>query len=127
MKRTAPEKYWDALTPDFEVSAKRRIYDMGYLPALHNPKLTLRQGDAVVSAKGRTVMTAKGVEVPADVVVLCTGFKVRDYLAPVEILNDKGEGLVARLKGNGVKAYRGTLVSDFPNFFWIMVSPLCLT
>jgi len=120
MKRTAPEKYWDALTPDFDIGAKRRVIDSGYLAATHSPKFELLQGDAVVSASGHTVTTANGVQVPADVVVLCTGFKVRDYLSPVNVFSSTGESLIARLKDNGVKLYRGTVVSDFPNFFWIL-------
>lgn len=120
MKRTAPEKYWDALTPDFDIGAKRRVIDCGYLASTNQPNFSLLQGDSVVRANGHSVTTAAGVEVPADVVVLCTGFKVRDYLSPVKVLNSEGESLVDRLRGNGVKLYQGTLAAGFPNFFWLL-------
>lgn len=29
MKSKAPKKYWDDLTPDFDIAAKRRIFDSG--------------------------------------------------------------------------------------------------
>jgi cation diffusion facilitator CzcD-associated flavoprotein CzcO len=111
MKRTAPEKYWDALTPDFELSTKRRVIDYGYLAATNSPKFDLIQGDSIADAEGHTVTTTSGREVPADVVIMSTGFKVSDLLAPLVVTNEEGENLVEKLKGNGYKAYRGTVVS----------------
>lgn len=85
---------------------QRRIIDFpGYCASLHSPKFNLLLPDTIVSAKGRTVTTAQGVEVPADVIVLSTGFKVTEYLHPLSVYNSEGESLVSRLKGNGVKTY----------------------
>lgn len=68
--------------------------------------MTLLQPDTILSADERTITTANGVVIDdVDVVVLSTGFKVNDYLFPLRIENDQGEGLVERLKGNGVKTY----------------------
>lgn len=49
---------------------------------------------------------------PADVIVLSTGFKVTDYLHPLSVFNGEGESLVERLKKNGVKTYLSAPVSS---------------
>ncbi|KAL8287672.1 hypothetical protein RQP46_003530 [Phenoliferia psychrophenolica] len=116
IRRKAPAKYTEALTPDFDLGAKRRIFDSGYLGAMHNPKFTLVQGDAVVSMKGRSVRTANGLDIPADIVVLSTGFRVQDYFFPLRV-SARGEELVTRLQEENGKMYRGTVASGYPNFF----------
>ncbi|KAK4700697.1 hypothetical protein P7C70_g5544, partial [Phenoliferia sp. Uapishka_3] len=110
----------DALVPDFDIAAKRRVFDSGYLASMHNPKFNLIQDDAVVSLKGRTVTTAKGIEIEADIVVLSTGFKVQEYLFPLRVINQSGVELVKQLKETNAKMYRGTVASNFPNMFIIM-------
>ncbi|BGP19072.1 hypothetical protein JCM10213_006661 [Rhodosporidiobolus nylandii] len=121
IEKVAPEKYWDQLKYDFEFGQKRRIIDFsGYAPALHNPKFSLLLPDTIASAKGNTVTTEKGVSLPADVIVLSTGFKVTDYLFHLKVFNSEGESLVDRLKGNGVKTYLTSMVASYPNFFILM-------
>ncbi|GAA5866271.1 hypothetical protein JCM1840_004062 [Sporobolomyces johnsonii] len=121
IEKTAPEKYWHLLKYDFEFGQKRRIIDFpGYTKTLHNDKINLIIPDTIASAKGRTVMTEKGVQVPADVIVLSTGFKVTDYLFPLKVFNNEGESLVERLKGNGVKTYLTSMVASYPSFFMLM-------
>lgn len=50
---------------------------------------------------------------PADVIVLSTGFKVTEYLHPLSVFSGEGESLVERLKGNGVKTYLSALPLSF--------------
>ncbi|GAA5884870.1 hypothetical protein JCM3774_002118 [Rhodotorula dairenensis] len=120
IKTSAPERYWSVLEPDHEVSAKRRVYDMGYIRSLNEPNVELVPDDAVVRAKGNTVYTRRGRELQADVVVLATGFKVRDYMFPLKVINGEGESLQDRMDQTGSKVFQGTVVSSFPNFFWLM-------
>ncbi|KPV73988.1 uncharacterized protein RHOBADRAFT_54566 [Rhodotorula graminis WP1] len=127
IEKTAPAKYRDQLVFDFEFGQKCRIIDFsGYCPSLHSPKFNLLLPDTIVSAKGRTVTTEKGVEVPADVIVLSTGFKVTEYLHPLSVFNSEGESLVERLKGNGVKTYLTSMVASYPNF-WLLMGPNAIT
>lgn len=51
---------------------------MGYIRSLNEPNVELIADDAVVRAEGDKVYTRGGRELRADVVVLATGFKVRD-------------------------------------------------
>ncbi|BGP56832.1 hypothetical protein JCM8202_006020 [Rhodotorula sphaerocarpa] len=120
IKKGAPKRYWSALEPDHEVSAKRRVYDMGYIAVLNKPNVELISDDAVVRAEADKVYTKNGREVRADVVVLATGFKVRDYMFPLQVFNSEGEALQDRMNATGSKVYQGTVVSAFPNFFWLM-------
>ncbi|GAA5938055.1 hypothetical protein JCM3775_005325 [Rhodotorula graminis] len=120
MHEKAPKKYWKDLEPDFDIAAKRRVFDSGYYESLGAPNMELIADDTVTSVKGDKVMTKAGRTVRADVIVLATGFKVRDFLFPLKIVNDKGVSLQDRLNATGVKTYQSTLVSEFPNFFWIM-------
>ncbi|GAA6022673.1 hypothetical protein JCM8202_005045 [Rhodotorula sphaerocarpa] len=120
MKESVPEQYWDALHADFDVGAKRRVFDAGYYRALHEPNVELIADDSVERAEGNTVYTKKGRELKADVVVLATGFRVRDYLFPMKVYNGEGEGLQDRMDKTNVKVYQGTAVSSFPNLFWIL-------
>ncbi|TNY22852.1 hypothetical protein DMC30DRAFT_414727 [Rhodotorula diobovata] len=127
IEKTAPAKYRDQLVYDFEFGQKRRIIDFpGYCASLHSPKFNLLLPDTIVSAKGRTVTTAQGVEVPADVIVLSTGFKVTEYLHPLSVYNSEGESLVSRLKGNGVKTYLTSMVASYPNS-WLLMGPNSVT
>ena len=70
------------------IAKQRRVYDMGYIRSLNEPNVELIADDAVVRAEGDKVYTRGGRELRADVVVLATGFKVRDceLLAPICIL-----------------------------------------
>lgn len=71
MKELAPEKYWKMLTPDFDIGAKRRIFDSGYLAILQRDNVDLIE-TSVGKVKANSIVTAEGVEFPADVIVLCT-------------------------------------------------------
>ncbi|BGP42595.1 hypothetical protein JCM10449v2_006607 [Rhodotorula kratochvilovae] len=120
MQEKAPKKYWKDLEPDFDVAAKRRVFDTGYYDSLNAPNMELIADDTVTSVQGDKVFTKAGRTVRADVIVLATGFKVRDFLFPLKVNNDKGVSLQDHLQQTNVKTYQSTLIADFPNFFWIM-------
>lgn len=118
------------------------MFDAGYYRSLHEPNVELVADDSVERAEGNTVYTKKGRELKADVVILATGFRVRDCkspstvykrwscslawaitpadLFPMKVTNGEGESLQERMDQTGVKTYQGTCVSSFPNFFWIL-------
>ncbi|KAK6337654.1 hypothetical protein TWF730_003047 [Orbilia blumenaviensis] len=119
VKRHAPEKYWDLLIPKFPIGFKRRIYDDTYLPALRSDKVTLTK-DEVTHLSEHAIHTASGAEYKADVVIMATGFKTNEWIAPMEIVGRKGETLSQHWKKlGGPAAYNSTAVSGFPNFFMI--------
>jgi cation diffusion facilitator CzcD-associated flavoprotein CzcO len=64
------------------------------------------------------VRTAGGVERPADVLVLATGFRTHGFVAPMEITGRDGITLAERWAGLP-RAYLGLSVPGFPNMFLI--------
>jgi cation diffusion facilitator CzcD-associated flavoprotein CzcO len=62
------------------------------------------------------VRTSDGVERPADVLVLATGFASHAFVAPMEITGIDGRTL-AQEWGEVARAYLGMSVPGFPNMF----------
>jgi cation diffusion facilitator CzcD-associated flavoprotein CzcO len=60
------------------------------------------------------VRTADGVERPADVLVLATGFESHGFVAPMRITGAGGRTLADAWAGVP-RAYLGTSVPGFPN------------
>ncbi|KAF3906879.1 hypothetical protein ABW21_db0208264 [Orbilia brochopaga] len=120
VKKHAPEKYWDLLIPKFPIGFKRRIFDDLYVRSLNSQKITLTR-DEVTKISGNTVSTASGATYPADVVVLATGFKTNDWIAPLDVVGRNGERLTEHWqKVGGPCAYNSAAVAGFPNFFMIV-------
>ncbi|KAI5958338.1 hypothetical protein KGF57_002694 [Candida theae] len=113
--KKAPKKYWDMLIPDYKVGCKRLIFDYGYIPALHDPrlKLTNERVDKVV-ADG--IYLKDGSFIKADIIVACTGYDVpKSFTLPVK--TSKGASLKTIWDEEGVGAYRTSLVKNIPNYF----------
>jgi 4-hydroxyacetophenone monooxygenase len=60
-----------------------------------------------------------GSEYAVDVIALATGFKSNDYLWPMEIRGRDGRTPEALWSKDGARAYLGTMLPGFPNFFMI--------
>ncbi|KAK0551453.1 hypothetical protein OC845_002165 [Tilletia horrida] len=125
IKKTAPAKYHDILIPDqktLEVGCKRRIIDQGYLKALNNPNVDLKaQGAAEI--RPHSVILDSGEEVPADVVVLATGFSIRESGGQLRIIGRDGKSDINTFLLQQYKepsTYRSTMIESFPNMFMIM-------
>ena len=65
------------------------------------------------------VVASDGSEYPVDVVAFATGFRSNDYLWPMEIIGRDGRRLEELWAKDGPRAYLGTMVPGFPNFFMI--------
>lgn len=115
MHRTAPKKYHHILTPEFPAGCKRRIFDPGYLECLHNDKVTLTN-DRIAKITQDSIVTNSGNEYKVDVICLATGYKVQDFLQPMEIYGKKGKPLQTHwLENGGAQAYKSVYISNFPN------------
>lgn len=116
MRATAPAEYHDILIPDFEVGCKRRIFDSGYLQSLHSENLTLTEKKALeIMPDG--VRTSDGI-IPADVIVLATGFTRNNFLDRLEVIGRGGVSVKQHWEQfPGPEAYNCSAISGFPNFF----------
>ncbi|KAJ6004773.1 hypothetical protein N7540_012572 [Penicillium herquei] len=123
LKRTAPEKYHDALIPHTEIGCKRKVEDTGYLACLHRENVELVHSDGVDEITENGVRTRSGREVHADAIILATGFQTQQLLYPMEIIGEKGVTLNEHwenFSSGSPQAYYGTSISEFPNFFILM-------
>lgn len=134
----APKKYHNFIVPDFplgkmnysttlviangSLGCKRRIFDPGYLEALHAENMSLvPEGISGVDAKGIT--SASGVYEEFDVIVLATGFEVANFLGPLKVVGKNKIDLHDQWNsGAGAQAYMGIYVHNFPNFalMWVL-------
>ncbi len=110
------EKVW----PDYPVGCKRILFSSDYLPAVEQPNVDLIT-DGVREITPTGVVTADGVEHPADVIIWGTGFKATEFLAPMKITGVGGRDLHAQWS-QGARAYYGISVPNFPNLA-IMYGP----
>jgi 4-hydroxyacetophenone monooxygenase len=60
-----------------------------------------------------------GDEIALDVIVYATGFKANDFLWPMEIRGRGGKRVEELWAKDGARAYLGSMLPDFPNFFMI--------
>ena len=107
----------EALRPDTTLGCKRLLLSDDYYPALTQPNAEVVPGGAVAVRPGG-VVGADGVERPADVVVLATGFHVTDYPFGERIVGRGGQSL-RDAWGESPKAHVGTTVAGFPNLFFL--------
>lgn len=111
----ALERYHNLLVPDFELGCKRKIADPEYLESLHRENVELiPEGLQRITEDG--IVSTSGREDKYDIIVTATGFKVSQFLTPMEVIVANGSTLEQQWKENrGAQAYLGTLVHNFPN------------
>jgi cation diffusion facilitator CzcD-associated flavoprotein CzcO len=103
------------VTPGDEVGCKRLMLTDEWYPTLTRPGVELvTERIAEVTPAG--IRTDDGVERPADVLVLATGFKAHGFVAPMEIVGAGGRTL-AEEWAEVPRAYLGLSVPSFPNMF----------
>ncbi len=64
-------------------------------------------------------VTGEGDEHEVDAIVLATGFRANDYLWPMEVRGRGGRRLEELWAKDGARAYIGTMLPGFPNFFMV--------
>ena len=103
------------VTPRDEIGCKRIMLTDDWYPALTQPNVDLVT-DRIEAITPSGVRTADGTERPTDVLVLATGFKSHGFVAPMEIVGERGRTLNEEW-GQVPRAYLGMSVPGFPNMF----------
>ena len=80
------------VTPRDEVGCKRIMLTDEWYPTLTQPNVELVT-DRIAEVTPTGIRTEDGVERPADVLVLATGFKTHGFVAPMEIVGAGGRTL----------------------------------
>jgi len=102
------------------MSARPVLIDKDYsvIDVLLNDNVTL-----ITEGVGRVTEDAielpDGSRCPVDVIVLATGFRANDFLWPMEVRGRGGQRVEDLWAQDGARAYIGTMLPGFPNFFII--------
>ncbi len=102
--------------PDYPPFGKRMLMDNGWFRTLAREHVHLVTG-AVTEVLPDRVKVSDGSEHEADVIIWATGFDVVNFLAPMELRGAGGRSLHDDWDGDDARAYLGTVVPGFPNFF----------
>ncbi|MDP3858711.1 MAG: NAD(P)/FAD-dependent oxidoreductase [Stagnimonas sp.] len=105
------------LTPDFTIGCKRIILSSTLYPALSRANVKLHDrhdGIAEINASG--IRTAQGGQVDVDLIIWSTGYDATDGVISYPVLGKGGQSL-AKVWEEYPRAYLGTAIPGFPNFF----------
>ncbi|KUI33867.1 NAD(P)/FAD-dependent oxidoreductase [Mycobacterium sp. GA-2829] len=114
-----------ALVPRYGILAKRPVISSSFLPALNDPDTHLITTPIERITTGG-VRTVDGVEHPADLLVLATGYELwtdPETYRPGTVLGSNGFDLAEFYRAHGLSAYAGTAHPRLPNR-WEIVGPL---
>lgn len=106
------------LMPAYTMGCKRIVLSDDFYPALGRPNVEVVT-DAIERVGPGSVVTADGVERPVDTIICATGFRVTDPPIAHRIHGRDGRSL-ADAWSTGMRAYKGTTVSGFPNLFLLL-------
>lgn len=105
-----------AVLPSFPPFAKRMLLDNGWFRTLARDHVHL-VNSSVTEVLEDGVRTADGRFHAADAIIWATGFDVVNLLAPMRVEGIGGRLLHDEWRGDDARAYLGTVVPGFPNFF----------
>ncbi len=104
------------MIPDYPTSGKRMLQDNGsWLRTLKRPDVALVRTE-IERIVPEGIVTVDGTLYEADVICYATGFRLYDFLWPMDIVGSDG-AVLREQWGNEPKAYLGITVPRFPNFF----------
>lgn len=101
--------------PTFPPYGKRMLRDSNWFPTLTRDNVELVTG-TVKEITGTGVVDKDGIEHPADVIILATGFKAQMPLYPMHIVGTQGS-IREAWAGDNPRAHLGITVPHFPNMF----------
>ena len=109
----------DKCIPTYPPYGKRPLLDAGWFRTVRHDDVDLVT-DRVARITPAGVVTETGEEIPADVLVLATGFQNLNLLAPIEVRGRSGRTLRETWGDDDATAHLGITVPDFPNFFMLL-------
>jgi cation diffusion facilitator CzcD-associated flavoprotein CzcO len=119
MKRQVPDAELRAkVTPDYTIGCKRILPSNDWYPALGRENVEL-VADGIAEVREHSIVTADGTEREVDAIVFGTGFNVVDMPVARHVRGRGGATLDDRWQGSP-RAYLGTAVAGFPNFFMLL-------
>ncbi len=106
------------LTPDYTLGCKRILLSNSYYRSLTRPNVDVLATE-VTKIDGHRVTGADGSTVEVDTLIFGTGFHILDMPVANRIVDAEGKSLSDHWQGSP-RAYLGTTVPGFPNFFLLL-------
>ncbi len=106
------------LVPSYAMGCKRILPTNDYYPALTRSNVELVT-EPIECVRPHSIVTRDGKEYAVDIIVLATGFRASEPVAPFEIVG-RHDRRLDEAWSTGAEAYLGTTVSGFPNLFFIV-------
>ena len=107
----------EKLRPDYRAACKRLVMSENFYDAVQRPNATLVT-EAIEAIETSGIRTRDGQLHELDVLVLATGFRVKNFVRPMEVVGRDGARLDKVWK-DGPFAYEAITVPEFPNFFML--------
>ena len=107
-----------ALTPRYQIGCKRILLSDDFYPIFKRRNVELVT-EKIAQVRERSVVTQDGTELPVDVLIYGTGFRVTEQFIGMKLFGRNGLEIHDAWR-NGLSAYLGVTVSGFPNFFMLL-------
>ncbi len=108
----------EKITPDYTMGCKRVLLSNHYYAALAQDNVDVI-ASGVDKIEGNTLIASNGEQRDVDVIILGTGFHVSDVPIAKHVQGKSGKTMDEIWQGSP-EAYRGTTITDFPNFFLVL-------
>jgi cation diffusion facilitator CzcD-associated flavoprotein CzcO len=109
------------VTPNFRIGCKRMLIANDWYPTLDRSHVELVT-DGIAEIRGNAIVTEDGTSRQVDAIVIATGFHVTDSPMFEKICGADGRSLTKTFEEQGMRAYKGTTMVNFPNMF-VLVGP----
>jgi cation diffusion facilitator CzcD-associated flavoprotein CzcO len=109
----------EKLKPGYEFGCKRMLMSNTYYKALDLPHADVVT-ESIASVGPNSITTEDGVTREVDVIIYGTGFDTQAMASSVEITGRGGKLLGELWQREGIQAHRGTMISGFPNLFFLL-------
>lgn len=106
----------DKVVPKYPPFGKRMLLDNGWFRTIGRDTVTL-EISRIREVTETSIITVDGHIHDVDVIVWATGFDVVQFISPIELRGRGGVSLHEVWGEEDARAYLGTSIPDFPNFF----------
>jgi len=117
-KQIADPELRRKLTPAYAPGCKRILISNDYYPTLAKPNVEVIDS-GITEVRERSVIAADGSEREVDTIIFGTGFHVLDLPIAERIRGRDGRPMAEVFHGSP-RAYHGTAIAGFPNFFFML-------
>lgn len=108
----------EKLTPDYTLGCKRVLMSNNYYPALNEANVDVF-ATGLKEVRGNRLIGRDGSECEVDTIILGTGFYVTEPPIAERVCDDSGKSLSDHW-AERMEAYKGTVISGFPNAFMVL-------